>query len=754
MRRKSKRKKGRVKAPIVAVQPSAGIGRELLRTALVNRAQESQIDFLTLLQDAFALVQSFEPLNFLAVAGFYGAAHAPHQVPDARIVNPVNIELAQAFCLTILETEAALKPSTMVQFGEFACKVNNLRDSFHRRRFADIPKEPDQATHRLLMIESVRSITQGIRNWSTPEEIEKITAEIVAQIDPRFKTVYGIAATELCSTLSAFQAIFERRVQAWQERFQRIFVSRDFRAQTDAYSVEFPGDIDSAAWADGLKNMNLSPKVKRAILRSRADMHLHHLFRYTSRDLSEESSVSWEVFERLLQLLSHRFGSLADSNSEHFFLANPVWHRPFIHLADGEFFLPCPNLLTSHRMEILEFLASKDKALKKAFEDARAAYLEVATAELLGRMFPRGSVVTESLFEMDGIGYENDIAVVVDDTLLIVECKSAKVLPASRRGAEKSIADNVTALILEPDEQAKRFAAYLMSERKSHSLPKKNSTQTNEIDTSAIETVICFSVCLEFLGGLGVGTSLLRQAGIMPADRLVQPVLSLADLRWVERFLDLEMLRLDYLHQRQVVEADWDYFGDEMDLIALYLDNQFNLPATSSFLYGKSIDLENYLHGLANQVQIPRPSLQVTRDWMKLLNRTDKMAQGWFRAARCLLRRDRKAQKEIVKTLKLVTKRARKESSVEGVYWEAHGRKKQAIICASHFGMTRTERNNAIAGSLEDARKAGDFDEWAVLCTDAKEGLFDEDISEVSIFVPRAGNGESSFDKRLRGKHL
>lgn len=65
---------------------------------------------------------------------------------------------------------------------------------------------------------------------------------------------------------------------------------------------------------------------------------------------------------RVLGLWSLSFGELRDLDAEHFFMGNPVWHKPFIKLEDDLYFWPILGLSHSYLLDIVEPVIQQNDA--------------------------------------------------------------------------------------------------------------------------------------------------------------------------------------------------------------------------------------------------------------------------------------------------------------------------------------------------------------------------------------------------------
>lgn len=125
--------------------------------------------------------------------------------------------------------------------------------------------------------------------------------------------------------------------------------------------------------------------------------------------------------------------------------------------------------------------------------------------------------------------------------------------------------------------------------------------------------------------------------------------MSVFELETVLEALTMEVERCHYLSRREALERQVAYVADELDLLAFYIDTQFNVPNTRKdgnlWLYGKSAKVAlGYSEArAAGTLAFP---IQRTKTWEALLRSLeDKRPAGWTRFGHRLLNFDLKAQR-------------------------------------------------------------------------------------------------------------
>lgn len=278
-----------------------------------------------------------------------------------------------------------------------------------------------------------------------------------------------------------------------------------------------------------------------------------------------------EVFYRL----SIRPGELKDLNPDHIYLDNPIWSRPYVRLANDDLFIPLPQLIFSFPFAIVEGLMANHAALKTAYEDARAAYLELAIVDLVGTGMPSAQVHRSVLWDdpESGKTWENDVVAVVGNFVFLFEAKSGGIADVARRGGILSLERNFKDLFVEPGEQAGRLQRYLDRHRDTAKLRLKPTGEAIDLHLDRPKVVFSFSVCFEHFAALTSAKSYLKGIGLITDEMMWSPVLSLGELQMIVRFLDSEVSLVHYLTRRSTLEQVLDFHADEQDLLSAYINN-------------------------------------------------------------------------------------------------------------------------------------------------------------------------------------
>lgn len=157
------------------------------------------------------------------------------------------------------------------------------------------------------------------------------------------------------------------------------------------------------------------------------------------------------------------------------------------------------------------------------------------------------------------------------------------------------------------------------------------------------------------MGFLSAHTPTLQKAELLDiSDRDLISTISLPDLQIIMNLLPNQAHKIHYLQKRKVVEESFTYFGDELDLLGLYLKTSFNLPENSETNWIIS-DLASSVYkfygtGRFLNDRDEKPSINTTQYFMDIINSLqDRSTPGWSVLTSFLLNIPHGDQKEIEK---------------------------------------------------------------------------------------------------------
>jgi len=648
-RRKSKKRKAGPRVPrqsFVALQhPLSEVPREELKKAYAATGRQSEKNFQTLLPKIEQLFGSFEPLHLLSTLSAYGLSISMTESGKTKRKKPLSFsvphaELAQAFALKTPKCDIVNKLATPSDIQEIWDLLLSLSESFGLKRLALVENtaSKEERTTRLLQ-EHVRLHTQHVRNWTYYGTAFRLYNKLYAPLDNIYEKRVGISATNLIRTFKYIIEHIEATTRHHWERLRPVITSKSICHAVDEYYQVFPNLKGPASEVIDYLNRNCENlQVAKAFLLSYADLYLPDCFTFSVPSIAESLGVSEQQLREVLPRLSLAFGDLAHENPEHFFLDNPVWNKPLIQLQNGCFFCILPIVFTNFGFRIIEQLL-EDSEAKIACTKKRAAFLENEIASLFMAAFPRAEYVRSLVWD----GYETDFLLKFESVLLIVEAKSGSVSTPALRGAPKRLCQHIKELIVHPAQQSVRLQKKILA---AQSNPKEHSSFLKQLpfDVADIENILRVSATLEDFADIQANLSLLKGDNLVDQSYAPVPTMTLADLNIVMDILQRPAEKIHYLLRRNELE---DYrirfFGSELDILGLYLENGLNIASVQDkdmgmFLMEMAEVIDEYYVALDFNITRKKPRLKQTPWWRDILSRLEtKRPQYWLEASIMLL---------------------------------------------------------------------------------------------------------------------
>lgn len=625
------------------------------RVGIIKRiGQKAEQDFNKKYSEINTWFEKYDPIYILSFCLVYFLSYPEGTDPEAegsQDFYPYYIEIMQALCLykprnylpnPLLKKDVDKLQKAMKEFG-----------SLLQLKMLNIPKEitadKDLSAHHLRM--EMMSHTMAIRNWAYPEQMKKILFDLFEKVVPEFKKLYGLNPIKIAEVFFKLLDIFHNRLNEHLEKTRSFFNCKSYREMIRAYNEAFPDNIqitnDQSQEMWELSNKNLNNL--RGMLVSHSDLRLSSIATFTLEDIVSAygDNNKKEKIKSFFDNLSHKFEELKEYPLEHIMLSNPVHNKPFIILEDDSYYSSVLVTIQHFIFEIFESLLFEDNEIKKKYNDKiKPQYLEDRTEELFIKHFKNAQVYRGSQWQCpkEKKLYENDVLVLIDTFAIVIEAKSAKITPPALRGAPKRLAETLKGLIEAPSEQAIRFVDFLKSNPSNHSFTTKNG-KINKIDSSQIKYFIPLGVTLAQLGSISSNLKKMIDSGITNKNiRELSPSISLTDLEIIFELLPLEAEKIHYLARRKEIEYHLNYEGDEMDLIAFYVDTGFNIGETEFDgnnmlnLTMKSKELDPYFVGKESGILLKKPTVKRTKLWQDLLNRlVEKKPKNWLETSFILL---------------------------------------------------------------------------------------------------------------------
>jgi hypothetical protein len=559
---------------------------------------------------------------------------------------PYYLELLQAFALTLPRS---------YDYQPFSNEVYKFKEDFQKigllnqMKYYNLPDEvatlQDVFSHQLRS--DMMLHTTVVRNWSYEHKMRTVTEALALGVKEEFNKIHGFEPGLFLNILYRMSEEVETRVNIHRQKTVKMIRANSYNDIFDIYEAAFPVDKTSTKEREMILSMPGMDKTKlKSMFLMHSDMFLQKLLSFNFSTISKlsENKISEEKLQEIFENISYNFGDLNQHDPEHFLLSNPVHARPFIKIDKKTIFSSMWSIMTHLSIGILEKYCSENESLRKKYNEVRAEYLEKRVLELFKSSFPMGEIHAGSKWKgKDGKIYENDLLVIIDSFAIVIEAKSGQISAPAKRGAPARLFKTLQELIEEPSEQALRFIDYLKESPRIHSLQVKKG-KNNIINAEKIKYFIPLGVTLTHLGTMGSNLKEMISAGVIKRKiEELAPSINLTDLECVFDLLPLASQKIHYLQRRREIEADINYSGHELDLLAWYLDEGFNLGIDLDKygyfnLSSKSKELDNYFIGSANNEDVLKPELQMTQWWKDILERAEsKKFQQWMETSYVML---------------------------------------------------------------------------------------------------------------------
>ncbi len=693
---------------------------EIIRSIGANAKREFDLKYPKI-EEWF---KKYDPLYLLSFCLTYFASTPEGIDPEATgemDFFPFYIEIMQAFALY---QERNYSPNPL--FGDASVLNKEIKEigELMSVRLIDIPK--DLKTDEEILAYKLRTEmmmqTTAVRNWAYFHQMKRVSLALASKIDSDFKKSFGIGSSDLMKLLFKLS---EERNDLLNDHLDRVrsFINKpDYKEIMEAYNQAFPSNkrIEANEMEELWNKAGKNKKHLTEMLICHADLKLENIYSFTvDHALSLlDGNITKETLKNILKKLSYNFGGLKDFNKEHIILSNPVHSKPFIKIDEEKFYSAIWVILPHLTLDLLEDFVWEDEDLREKYSDIRSKYLEDEIVKLFKSNFPNGTVSRGSLWKSGILGreYENDLTLTIDTFAIVVEAKSQKLSDPAKRGAPKRLFETLKELIEEPSEQALRFIDYLQKNKKVHAFKNKHG-ETNTIDSTKIKYYVPLGVTFSHLGMIGSNLKKLIEAKVTdkPLEKLA-PSINFTDLEGVFELLPLEAEKIHYLARRREFEAHVEYDGDELDLLALYLENGFNIGVAEYdkkhvfFLGIKSKELDPYFIGINEGRKIAKPEFAMTQWWKDLLTTISmRKFDGWIETSFVLLNSTKEDQEKFEAGLKELMGRIKSGKVEKPHNWVAFitgpERRRYAIIGYPYTTSDKELRDTIMSEAIDGSEK-------------------------------------------------
>ncbi|MEG4855276.1 hypothetical protein QUB10_30885 [Microcoleus sp. B5-D4] len=618
---------------------------ELTNKSNENSDQQFETSFKILQKRVFQV----EPCSLLSFFAYYGLTTSPGINREWTEKAPIlqhHVEFLQGLLLQHSQDSFDFRPALPQDFDESRQLVQEVTDRFPERHSSlTDPSTTREPFHKLIAIKTIRIDTQAVRR-GYPQQVKRIVSDLFSSLDNTIEQRMGVRVVCLVEMWFKILDVVESRINQHWNWVMPALGAKSIETAIKEYYQAFPDltsspeDLSAYVQEEGLTLDGL-----RAIIFSQSDLRLKHIYTLTLDTFVDAypKAVAPEALKNVLDAWSLSFGDLSNWNPEHLFLGNPVWQKPLIKLELGTYFCPVITLFSNFFIDMMEALIKPHAEIYKKYEERRGKFLEQEIYQLFQKAFPSAKLYQGSQWfdPTTKKTFETDLLVLLDSYLLVVEAKSGRVTEATKRGAFESLKKIVKKLLVEPSIQSKRFSDYLKNNLGLHQF-KTRQGEFNEVDCSQVREVVRLSITLESLGTLFFRSTELKQAGLIASDIEMSPTMSLADLEIIFEILEGSCEKLHYLVRRAEFEKNADSIGDEIDLLAFYLDTGFNIGNAEFtqqrlFLVGLSNIFEPFFRKELTKSENHKPKRKLTPWWRSIIQHIESRQPERWSEVGCVL---------------------------------------------------------------------------------------------------------------------
>lgn len=622
--------------------PLSNIPSEALSNALIKRGHEQTVVHHQTSKRLLELLAGENLLQVISIIATYGLCSFVKS--DGSIdsgykgdaFNQSHVELLQAYCLYCQKSDVEnpyLHPDTTTEIFEL---LEVLSESFASKRFSQLSDDLSGGQKADLVIqEQLRLSTQSVRNWGWVYKVSELIGNLCLPIDDELKKVIGFSVSE---ALQVFEFLLRKNEESINNHLSQYHIL----AETyNGDRSKLPPNIEELISSfQGQEVENI--EFLKYIIRSYGDAQMVNLYLLDLHSISNSTNINEQTLLAILDWFSIEINELGSKRLEYFQLDNPVWIKPVIKLREKCYFCAIPQTFFSFIFPIVHSFASSNEYIKGLYKDRRPKFLEDEISRQFRNRFDGCQIYANYKWHDEkGVQYENDLLIGCDSTLLLIEAKSGGVDLAALRGAVLSAKEHVREVIYGASLQSlrlkERLEKYLLS-KDNQILPKDFP-----IDLGGIRSIIRLTVTLEDFAAIQSNINQLREAGWFPADHPIAPCLTLADLDIVFEVLESRLFIVNYFRWREEIESRVQYIGDEMDLLAVYLDSSLDIRNVgfmrkNLIFTGMSKKIDDYYTLMDKRDIATRPSKKMTKWWKDICQMIEtKNFNQWSDVATILL---------------------------------------------------------------------------------------------------------------------
>ena len=675
--------------------------------------------------DPVGIVSTFAAYGLQTLVGREGA----NTKSVLKDIQQHHAELLLALVMAIPVNEWRTDPFTPDIMGTVFETVPKIAETFLHQRILAAEGVTDKQEFTVLSLqERIRLHTQAVRNWGYYSDVIRISTDLYGSLDDRLKTHFGFGATDLIELMAAVVKEFERRHSEHFTRLAKVIRSPNVRQMVRNYYKYFPELKGEPEDLLAVVPPGISRDGMMGMIMGHSDLGHSERASFTVGEVAKLSGQPENVVEALLKSMSRAPGSLAATNPDRLFLANPMWDAPGIAFGDL-FVFPIPQMVFSHIHRVMARLA-EEAGIKTQLEGCRADYLESQLEATMRKALPGAIITPAAKWRVGPEQFETDLLVTLDRTVIIAEAKSNHLTPQGLRGAPDRVKRHVSDMVLYPSQQSARLATLITSAKEGDAAAEAIVRQIG-IDPASVDQIIRISVTLDDFSVLSSAEADFKEIGWVPPDHQLAPTITIADLICVTDILDRPLIYLHYLAERIHLQKSFSLLGDELDFLGLYLITGFNIAVLreedSIFSpSGMSEPLDRYYMSRDAGITLPKPTPHLSPLFSSIVGQLEKRkSPGWTTVGLHLLsaadpREQKTIEKNLIKLRAMVRKNFREPGHINSLRVQPPLQRKARIIFYALPEVLRAESRKTMEGLAAEAMDDDSVEHIVVFarCTD------------------------------------
>lgn len=659
--------------------PFVGISQEDMKIIADEMQRMNKNDYIESLNKLQYIFKEYNPLVILSFMSNYGltAGIGKEKIEDnEKKISQAHVEICQALILQIEVENLQNKTPTpeilqnVLDLSEKLLWANQFKDK--NSAILDLPK--DEANIRKFR-DYVMTHTQIVRNWGNYNQVKTVSTELYSNLDDLLVRHYNFTTSDVINFFHYLIKTIENKNTETFNIFRNLKKIKNINKMIYKYhELINSNESESDGLIDYLRSIGISnqEEVLMLLYQYHLDQYLPINYIFNCNDVATDLKTEIDIVLMIIKSFSYTFGDLKDKKTEHLFLDNPIWTKPIILISEKEFFCPIPQLFFSFIFKSFDNLV--EKIDEKKLSDVKAEYLENKIEKIVKSKFPNENTMKSikwwGIEDGKNKEFETDLITFIDTYIIIFEAKSGKITDPALRGSPDRLKKKINELLIEPNIQSKRLKEKLEYLIKNPNIDDE-LRQKLPIDLNKIRKVLRVSVTLEYFASLQSNVYELKETGWIPKDYSPCPTMNIADFETVFDIFDKPTQIINYLEVREELERVIKYKGDELDLVAVYMENHLNLaeinPEMFLMISGMSKKIDDYYQIKEFNPSVEKPKPKMNKYFEKILMQIEeRKPDGWIQLGSAIYRLYPNDQLKIINLLKKIKNNVRKNWHIKG----------------------------------------------------------------------------------------